>query len=199
MLVQDTQCSCGHSQAEEAERGVSLSMSNSYSIQWELCACVGGQSFTVIWFTAIVLVRLGGDSARILSTWEQYCLEVEIGNCLVKHGALYFKRNMTFYDISAMFLKLPWCYVLRNINARIYRGLIHVFGHLLVVTHLPSYFSTEKSQRSPSSFQSCFHISIENCLQHLSILVWETLCCYAETKIELRPSTHELSRQGQGE
>lgn len=48
MLVQDTQCSCGHSQAEEAECGVSLSMSNSYSIQWELCACVGGRSFTVI-------------------------------------------------------------------------------------------------------------------------------------------------------
>jgi len=98
-------------------------------------------------------------------------LEVEIGNCLVKHDALYIKRNMTFYYFSATFLKFCWCYVLHNINGRVYRGLVSVFGHLLIVTHLPSYFNTEKSQKSPSFFQSCFHIYVGDCLQHLSILV----------------------------
>lgn len=69
MLVQDTQCSCGHSQAEETEYSLCLCMCNSYSIQQELWACVGRQSFTVIRFTAVVLVevkrRFGSNSLNL--------------------------------------------------------------------------------------------------------------------------------------
>lgn len=90
-----------------------------------------------------------------------------------------------------MFLKLYWCYVIYNIHGRVYRGLVPVFGHLLVVTHLPSYFNREKRQKSPSSFQFRFHIYTGNCLQYLRLLVSEILCCYTGIKVKLLPSTCE--------
>lgn len=88
-------------------------------------------------------------------------LEVEIANCHVEHNALYVKRNMIFYYFNDLFLKFCWCYVMYNIHRKVYRSLVPVFGHLLVVTHLPSYFNTEKREKFP--FQFCFYIYTGSC------------------------------------
>lgn len=53
---------------------------------------------------------------------------------------------MIFYYFNDMFSKLCWCYVVYNIHARVYRGLVHVFGHSL--SHIIPLILIQKRDRN---------------------------------------------------